>query len=264
MLKVDHLNFSHITNGKRKEALKNISLTVEEGETFGLVGESGSGKTTLALLLMGLLKPTSGSICYKDCAFHREIQMIFQDPYSSLNPRMSVEQTISEPLIIHKIGTRQSQKNRVFELLELVGLDQNFAKRYPHEMSGGQRQRVCISRALALNPKFLICDEPVSALDISIQSQIIYLLEDLQNKLHLTYFFISHDLPLIRYLTDRVAVMKEGEIVEMDATKNLFASPKHLYTQTLLSSIPSVLPGLQTQTLHLTEDKIFALTGPTD
>jgi ABC-type oligopeptide transport system ATPase subunit len=264
MLSVENLCYSYESAKKNTQTLKNISFQVEKGETFGLVGESGSGKTTLALLLVGLLKPSSGSISYKDCSFNKDIQMVFQDPYSSLNPRMTVEETITEPLIIHKVGNDQTRKNRTLELLDLVGLDPSFTKRYPHEMSGGQRQRVCISRALALNPKFLICDEPVSALDVSIQAQIIHLLKDLQKKLNLTYFFISHDLALMKYLANRVAVMYQGELVEINTSKNLFAHPSHQYTQTLLSSMPSALPGLQTQTLHLTEAKILALTGPTD
>ncbi len=221
--------------------LQDVSFEIDEGETFGIVGESGSGKTTLALLLMNLQKPTAGKITYKERPYTnkspKEIQMIFQDPYSSLDPHMLVKDILKEPLIIYKIGTRESQKKRVLELIELVGLDQSFLNRYPHELSGGQRQRVGIARALAPNPKFLICDEPTSALDLRATDQIIDLLKNLQKKLHLTYLFISHDLRLIRHLTDRVAVMQNGRILELEQTETLYSNPQHDYTKKLLSTL---------------------------
>ena len=246
--------------------IKEVSFEIEEGTTLGLIGESGSGKTTIALLLKKLLIPTSGEILYKDKPFTkeslRETQMVFQDPYSSLNPRMTIEEIIREPLVIYDLGTKENQKSRVVDLLELVGLNSSFGKRYPHELSGGQRQRVGIARALAPRPKFLICDEPTSALDVSIQAQIIRLLKNLQKELNLTYLYISHDLTIVKYLADRVAVLYEGEIVEHQETKELYDNPKHPYTQILFSSIPSFSPGLQSQTRHLTVDNIFSVTGP--
>ena len=257
MIKV--LKLSHHYN--KALVINEVSFEIEEGKTLGLVGESGSGKTTLALLLMNLLKPSRGTILYKGEPLTkkslRDFQMVFQDPYSSLDPRMTIDEIIREPLIIHKI-----KENSVPELLELVGLDSSFAKRYPHELSGGQNQRVGIARALALNPKFLICDEPIASLDVSIQAQIINLLKDLQRRLKLTYLFISHDLSIVKYLSDNVAVMYNGEIVELGLCEDVYMKPKHPYTIELLSSIPSFSPGLQTQTRHLTVDKIFSVTGP--
>ncbi len=254
--------------GLKHPFIKEVSFEIPEGTTLGLVGESGSGKTTIALLLKQLLTPTSGTILYKDQPFTkeslRETQMVFQDPYSSLNPRMSIEEIIREPLAIYKIGTKEDQKKKVIELLDLVGLESGFSKRYPHELSGGQRQRVGIARALAPGPKFLICDEPTSALDVSIQGQIIALLKKLQNELNLTYLYISHDLAVVKYLSDQVAVLYQGEIVELETSEKLYSDPKHPYTQMLLSSTPSFSPGLQTQTLHLTVDNIFSVTGPSE
>jgi oligopeptide transport system ATP-binding protein len=212
---------------------------------------------------MNLIRPSSGIILYKGQPLLRgalkDFQMVFQDPYSSLDPRMTVGEIVREPLIIHKV-----KEDKTLELLDLVGLDISFSRRYPHELSGGQRQRVGIARALALNPKFLICDEPIASLDVSIQAQIINLLKDLQKRLGLTYLFISHDLSIVKYLSDRVAVMYEGSIVELELSDKIFNAPKHPYTIELLSSIPSFSPGLQTHTRHLTEDKIFSTTGPTD
>jgi ABC-type oligopeptide transport system ATPase subunit len=231
MIKVENLchNFLH-----------NISFEIEEGKTLGLVGESGSGKTTLALLLMNLIQPKSGTILYKDKPFtkesRKEIQMVFQDPYSSLDPRMAIGEIIREPLAIYKIGTKEDQKERVIKLLDQVGLDLSLLKRYPHELSGGQRQRVAIARALALNPKFLICDEPIAALDVSIQAQIINLLKKLQDELSLTYLFISHDLAIIKYISDNIAVMHLGEIIEIQSSSDLYENPKAAYTKELLSS----------------------------
>ena len=205
MIKVLNLNHYY----KNNHVIKDVSFEITEGKTLGLIGESGSGKTTIALLLMNLLKQSSGTILYNNEPLPKkrlsDFQMIFQDPYSSLNPRMTIEEIVREPLIIYKI-----KENRVAELLDLVGLDLSFSKRYPHELSGGQRQRVGIARALAPYPKFLICDEPIAALDISIQAQIINLLKTLQKQLKLTYLFISHDLSIVKYLSDNVAVMLNG------------------------------------------------------
>lgn len=230
-------------------AVKAVSLQIKEGEILGLVGESGCGKSTLARLLMRLEKPTSGQISFegneisrsKDRSLCRQMQMIFQDPYASLNPRMTVKDLIAEPLHIHKIPIG----NTVSELLELVGLPQNALYRFPHEFSGGQRQRIGIARALALKPKFLVCDEPISSLDVSIQAQIVELLLNLQKELNLTYLFIAHDLARVRYISDRVAVMYQGEIVELADTDSLFTNPQHPYTKLLLASVPIPDPILE-------------------
>lgn len=230
-------------------AVNNISLQIHKGETLGLVGESGCGKSTAGRCILGLQAPTSGTvelngeiITAKNSksfrALRKQMQIIFQNPYSSLNPRMSVEKILKEPLIIHEKLTKSEQKQRISKLLDMVGLGENILNRYPHEFSGGQRQRIGIARALALNPEFIVADEPVSALDISIQAQILNLMRQLKNDLSLTYLFISHDLSVIRYICDRVAVMYLGEIVELAPTKELFENPKHPYTQALLSSAP--------------------------
>lgn len=236
-----------LNHQERFSAVHPFDLTLYKGEILGLVGESGSGKTTVAKLLLRLLNPTSGSLFFDGIdllslpkaplkAMRRRMQMIFQDPYASLNPRMCVEDIIGEPLDIHSLAKGEKRKNRIYELLHLVGLDSSHAKRFPHEFSGGQRQRIAIARALALEPEFLICDEPISALDVSIQAQIINLLKELRQRLNLTYLFIAHDLAVVRYLSDRVAVMKQGHLVELASTENLFQNPQHPYTQLLLSS----------------------------
>lgn len=237
MIEVKHLTKIYKL-GKEKllKAVDNVSLTIERGETLGLVGESGSGKSTLGRMILGLIEPTSGEIFLEGKKITgllpRRMQMIFQDPYSSLNPRMSIGAIIAEPTKIHGLP------NRVDELLDLVGLPRHAKGRYPHEFSGGQRQRIGIARALALNPEFLICDEPISALDVSIQAQIVNLLLRLQKNLSLTILFIAHDLAMVRYLSTRVAVMHCGKIVELRPTDELFAHPRHPYTQILLSSVP--------------------------
>jgi oligopeptide transport system ATP-binding protein len=236
------------------KAVDGVTLEVRKGETLGLVGESGCGKSTLGRTLIRLYEPTEGQIEFEGNDFlkttgrqlrnlRKDIQMIFQDPYASLDPRMTVGQILRQPFDIHNVGTSTEKEARVKELLELVGLKPSHINRYPHEFSGGQRQRICIARAIALNPKLIICDEPVSALDVSIQAQILNLLKDLQEKLGLTYIFISHDLSVIEYFCDRVAVMYLGKIVELGSRDDLFNQPKHPYTQALLSAIPRVGEG---------------------
>jgi oligopeptide transport system ATP-binding protein len=235
--------------GTRVAAVNDISFNIEEGETFGLVGESGSGKTTTGRCILRLLEPTSGDVRFRGenvLAFsgrrmreaRRDMQIVFQDPYASLNPRMRARQIVEEPLIIHRLGDRASRSRRVEELFRLVGLNPAQLERYPHQFSGGQRQRIGLARALALHPSFVILDEPVSALDVSVQAQVINLLMDLQQLLKLTYLFIAHDLRLVEHLCTRVAVMYLGKIVEMGPAASLFTSPQHPYTRALLSAIP--------------------------
>ena len=243
-------------------AVDGVSFTIDQGETFGLVGESGSGKTTTGRCILRLIEPTSGQVRFKGedvLAFppsrmrraRRDMQIVFQDPYSSLNPRMRVSAIVVEPLIIHRIGSRAERHARVAELFELVGLDPSHLSRYPHQFSGGQRQRIGLARALALNPCFIIADEPVSALDVSVQAQVVNLLMDLQERLKLTYLFIAHDLRLVRHICSRVAVMYLGRIVEMGETESLFAAPAHPYTRALLSAIPVPDPTLPRQRIVL-------------
>jgi len=237
-------------------AVDGVSFDVERGQTLGVVGESGCGKSTLARLILQLIRPTSGEIWFEETeltgltpkqmrGFRKNMQIVFQDPHASLDPRMTVESIISEPLRIFNTGDRRARRTRVFELMELVGLNTAFLKRYPHEFSGGQRQRIGVARALALNPSLIVCDEPVSALDVSIQSQILNLLSDLQAQLGLTYIVIAHDLAVVRHISDEVAVMYLGRIVEKASAQDLYTEQRHPYTKALLSAVPIPDPAVE-------------------
>jgi len=243
-------------------AVDDVCFGIDEGETFGLVGESGSGKTTTGRCILRLIEPTSGTVRFRGedvltfsrarmRAARRDMQIVFQDPYSSLNPRMRVRQIVEEPLVIHRLGGGDERRARVEELFRLVGLDPSHLERYPHQFSGGQRQRIGLARALALNPSFVILDEPVSALDVSVQAQVVNLLMDLQQQLKLTYLFIAHDLRLVEHICSRVAVMYRGRIVELGPAAALFQSPQHPYTRALLSAIPTLDPDAPRQRVVL-------------
>ena len=231
------------------KAVDDVSFDIRTGETLGLVGESGSGKSTTGFCVLQLLKPTSGSVAFdgrelttmskRDLrGIRREMQIVFQDPYASLNPRMTVGDIVSEPLLIHNVGSRRSRRRSAEQLLEVVGFNPDFINRYPHEFSGGQRQRIGIARALALNPRLIVCDEPVSALDVSIQAQILNLLKDLQIEFGLTYLFVAHDLAVVRGMSDQIAVMNRGQIVEYGPAEKVYTNPQDAYSQALLAAVP--------------------------
>jgi len=255
------------------QAVDGVSFTIREGETLGLVGESGCGKSTVGRTILHLLEPTSGTVEFDGAnifdlpkkemmPLRRDMQIIFQDPYASLNPRRPVSDSIMAGLNIHKIGTPKERADIVMEILKKVGLEDYHARRYPHEFSGGQRQRIGIARAIVLHPKFIICDEPVSALDVSIQSQVLNLLQDLQEEFKLTYFFIAHNLSVVEHISDRVAVMYLGKIVELAPRRELFSNPLHPYTQALMSAIPIPKPNLNRERIILQGEVPSPLNPP--
>src|SRR5699024_5636653 len=262
ILKINNLSKHFKVEGGNLQAVDGLNFEIFKGETFGLVGESGCGKSTAGRTIMRLYEPTAGEAIFegKDIfkldpremkEFRKDMQMIFQDPYASLDPRKTVEEIVSESLDIYGIGNRKERSNRVIELLELVGLGEEHMNRFPHEFSGGQRQRIGIARALALRPKFIICDEPISALDVSIQAQVVNLLKDLQKELGLTLLFSAHDLSMVRYISDRVAVMYLGHLMEVGTTDEFYSHPLHPYTKALLSAIPIADPEGQRQRVQI-------------
>ena len=254
-------------------AVSDVDIEIRKGETLSLVGESGCGKSTLGRLLLGLLPPTAGKIWFEGQELtamnrkefqkiRRDIQCIFQDPYSSLDPRLSVANSIAEPLVINKIGTKESRQKRVEELLKIVGIPIEYKNRFPHQFSGGQRQRIGIARALALNPKLIVCDEPISALDVSIQAQVLNLLMDLQQEMGLTYLFISHDLNVVRCISDRIYIMYLGSVCEYGEAEAIFEHPRHPYTHFLLSAVPVVDPDDRIENKNIIAGEIPSPMNP--
>ena len=255
------------------KAINSVSFDLYEGETFGLVGESGCGKSTTGRSILRLIEPTEGEISYRGKnllelkgselrTVRQEMQMVFQDPHSSLDPKKRIGYAIEEPMIIHRLGTKEERTQKVFELLHKVGFSKEYYYRYPHELSGGQRQRVGLARALALNPKLIVCDEPVSALDVSIQSQVINLLQEIQAELGLSYLFVAHDLSVVRHIADRVGVMYLGQLVEQAPTEQLFSQPLHPYTKSLLSAVPIPNPKIRRERILLQGDVPSPLNPP--
>lgn len=247
------------------KAVDDVSFTVQEGEVLGLVGESGCGKSTTGRSIIRLIEPTAGEVIFNGVQLtglaerklrelRRDMQIVFQDPYASLNPRHTIEKILSEPLIVHRLGSEKERRKKVHQLLEIVGLSSFHARRYPHQFSGGQRQRIGIARALIVNPKLIIADEPVSALDVSIQSQVLNLMQDLQEEFKLTYIFIAHDLSVVKHISDRVGVMYLGRLIELAEKDELYEHPKHPYTQALLSAVPSIDPDDKKERIVLQGD----------
>lgn len=265
ILQLKNVRKQFIVGDRPLNAVVGVDLDVYRGETFGLVGESGCGKSTFGRLIKGIYEATSGQIVFEGAdisklkgtakrGFNRRMQIVFQDPYSSLNPRMTVGEIIGEGLEIHRIASAPERGRKVREIMELVGLNPEYENRFPHEFSGGQRQRIAIARALVVEPEMVVCDEPISALDVSIQGQIVNLLKDLQKRLGLTYLFVAHDLSMVKYISDRVGVMYLGRLVEVASKTELFSDPRHPYTQALLSSIPIPDPARERKRVENTPE----------
>lgn len=273
LVQVKNLSKYFSVGGEKLKAVDQLNLDIFEGETVGLVGESGCGKSTAGRTIVRLYEPTDGEVLFQGknifnysdsqmAKVRREIQLIFQDPYASLNPRMTVDEIIAEPLTIHGIVKGKAKKKRVEELLKLVGLSPEHSNRFPHEFSGGQRQRIGIARALALNPKFIVCDEPISALDVSIQAQVVNLLKELQKEMGLTYLFIAHDLSMVKYISDRILVMYLGRMVELTDSESLYSDPLHPYTKALLSAVPIPDPTIKRERIVLKGDVPSPINPP--
>ncbi|MEH7385768.1 oligopeptide/dipeptide ABC transporter ATP-binding protein [Bacillus sp. JJ1521] len=273
LLEVKNVKKYFSIHKKPLKAVDDLNLIINKGETVGLVGESGCGKSTAGKTIIRLIEPTDGEVLFEGKNIYefsqrqmkelrKDMQIIFQDPYASLNPRMKIEDIIGEPLDIHHLAKGKKRKERVKELLELVGLRPEHANRFPHEFSGGQRQRIGIARALALNPKFIVCDEPISALDVSIQAQIVNLLKSLQEKMDLTYLFIAHDLSMVKYISDRILVMYLGNMVELSDSKPLYDEPLHPYTKALLSAVPIPDPAVKRERIVLEGEVPSPLSPP--